>query len=203
MRSRGRKRVPRIMFFLFDRHVSPVPMTARPQMGNHTMYAGDKPCRKVGRTRDAVGPVVATDNCEVAVPLAVGITELGLRTHVGARAGMGETEQLSETGPSNPYIPVAVSVKTAELPAFIAALPGVALTAKSLTTWVKTAEVAGLKLTSPRYSAVMSFVPAMRLSIEIVATPFSFKFWLPRVSVPSTNVIVPVGVPLTAALRLA
>lgn len=133
-RSSAAKRAAMMTFFLLDWYVIRIPITARPKIGNHSTYSGDDPCGRIGRTRDAVGPVVATDNAAVTVPLAVGVREVGFNEQVGASAGAGDTEQPSETGASKPYFAVAVSVNTAELPATMVAFPGLALTPKSVTT---------------------------------------------------------------------
>lgn len=187
-------RTPRKIVILFDRRVeAPTPRSVRPQRGSHIEYSRDELCGRIGRTRDAVGPVVATDNCEVTLPLDVGVTEVGLSAQVGARAGAGETEQVSDTGPLNPYIALAVSVKTAELPAFRVAFPGVALTPKPATTWLNTAEVLGAKSVAPLYVAVTLWVATANVEIVSVANPSLFKAELPKLVVPSRKLTVPVG----------
>jgi hypothetical protein len=86
--------------------------------------------RNIAR-RDAVDPVVVTVNSEVAEPFAAGVTDVGLSAHVGANAGVGDTEQVNDTWPSNPFMGVDVIVNSTEDPDVTVALPGVALIPKS------------------------------------------------------------------------
>ena len=74
--------------------------------------------------------MVATVRVDVSDPGA-GVMEFGLSAHVGARAGVGETEHLRETAPLNPYTPVTPMVNTPEAPDFSVTLRGVGLIAKS------------------------------------------------------------------------
>jgi hypothetical protein len=48
---------------------------------------------------------------EVAVPLTDGVTDVGLSKHVGASDTAGCTEQLSGTGPVNPFTEFTVTVE--------------------------------------------------------------------------------------------
>ena len=93
----------------------------------------------VGETSAAEGPVVATVKFEVAVPLAGGVMESRLSAHVGAEAGVGDTEQLNDTALLNASVEVAVMENSAEAPDFSVALPGAALKLKSepFTTWLR------------------------------------------------------------------
>jgi len=94
---------------------------------------------------------VRTVSIEVAVPPTAGVTDVGLSVHVGPNDRAGDTEQVSDTGLLNPFTPEAVTAKTAEFPVATVALTGLALNPKSgpSTTWLKGAEVWGLKLVSP------------------------------------------------------
>ena len=47
--------------------------------------------------RDAADAVVLTVNFEVAEPFEACVTDVGLSAHVGANAGVGDTEQLNDT----------------------------------------------------------------------------------------------------------
>src|SRR5579871_1643802 len=96
-------------------------------------------------------PVVAIVKFDVADPLAVVGTDVGLSEHVGANAGVGETEHVNDTEPLNPSIGETATLNIAEPPDFNVALPGVAFIPKSgpATTSLNTAEVRWLKLSSP------------------------------------------------------
>jgi len=98
-----------------------------------------------------VDPVVETLKFDVPDPLVVGVTDVGFSEHVGARAGVGETEHVNDTEPLNPYIGEMATLNAAEFPDFNVALPGVAFIPKSgpVTTSLNTAEVRWLKLSSP------------------------------------------------------
>jgi len=103
-----------------------------------------------------VDPVVETVKFDVPDPLVVGVTDVGFSEHVGAKAGVGETEQVNDTEPLNPYVGETARLKRAELPDFKVAVPGVALIVKSgpFTTCTKPT-VWGLKFVSPLYLAEM------------------------------------------------
>jgi hypothetical protein len=98
-----------------------------------------------------VGPVVAIVNFVVAEPFDARLTDCGLRAQVGASGDFGETVHDRDTGPANPYIPVKVRVKSAELPAFNVVFPAAMSRAKSgaLTCCTKSEEEWELKFTSP------------------------------------------------------
>jgi hypothetical protein len=80
--------------------------------------------------RDAVDAIVVTVSFEVAEPFA-GAMEVGTSPHVGAKVGVGDTEQLSDTVLLNPFSAVAVTAKSTELPTVAVATVGVALMPKS------------------------------------------------------------------------
>ena len=63
------------------------------------------------------------------------------------------------------------------------------------TPWLKTAELLPLKRASPPYTAVMEWVPAVRLEVANVATP-AVSVPVPSEVTPSLKVTVPVGVPV-------
>ena len=62
------------------------------------------------------------------------------------------------------------------------------------TTWVKSGDVLVMKLTSPPYTAVMLWLPAVSAEVVKVATP-PLSVPGPSVLAPSLKVTVPVGVP--------
>ena len=64
-------------------------------------------------------------------PLAMGVTDIGSRPHVGANAGWGDTEQVSDTGLLNPLIATAMTVKTAADPGGTVAVTGSEVRPKS------------------------------------------------------------------------
>ena len=72
------------------------------------------------------------------------------------------------------------------------------------TTWLSTGEVLTEKLAFPPYTAVMGWVPTLRMVVLKVATP-ALSVTVPRVVVPFLKVTEPVGVPVaeeTVALKV-
>ena len=149
-RSTTLSKAPEGLVLLHRFLARPATRSARLEVGSNRPYRGRKSWRSIGLIRDAVDAVVETVKSEVEPP-AVGVRDVGASEHVGANGGVGDTEQLNDTGLLNPSIAVAVRVKTAEPPAFTDPLPGARLILKSgaTTTWVKTTEVAALKVVSP------------------------------------------------------
>ena len=54
--------------------------------------------------------------CDVTMPLAAGVTEVGLSEHVGASDTVGCTEQVSDTEPLKPFKELTVTVEVALCP---------------------------------------------------------------------------------------
>ena len=55
-------------------------------------------------------------SCDVTMPLAVGVTEVGLSEHVGTSDTVGCTEQVSDTEPLKPFKELTVTVEVALCP---------------------------------------------------------------------------------------
>lgn len=96
------------LLFLDPSHAAPIPNSTSPGTGSHK--AENRP-RPEGEASDAVGPVVLMVRFDVAVPLTVGVTDVGFREHVGANDTAGCTEQLSGTEPVNPFTEFTVTVE--------------------------------------------------------------------------------------------
>lgn len=87
-----------------------------------------------------LGPVVVIVNLTVAELSSARLTDCGLRAQVGAKIGVGVTEQDSNTEPANPLAAVNVRSKSTDDPDFTETLPGLAPIAESFartTTWLK------------------------------------------------------------------
>ena len=70
------------------------------------------------------------------------------------------------------------------------------------TTWLTAAEVLVRKVASPPYTAVMEWVPAVRVAVVKVATP-AVSVPVPSAVTPSLNVTVPLGVPVAVLVTVA
>src|SRR5262249_22550987 len=73
--------------------------------------------------------------------------------------------------------------------------PTLVLLAFWFTVWVSGAEVLGLKLLSPPYTAVIEWLPTASALVENVAGRLPWRVRVPSVVEPSLKVTVPVGVP--------
>jgi len=74
-----------------------------------------------------------------------------------------------------------------------------------LTAWLRPFDVAGAKLLSPPYEAIIVCDPALRATVLNLAWPEPFSAPVPSVDAPSEKVTVPVGTPpdaVTVAVKV-
>ena len=143
--------------------------------------------------------VVLTVSTVVTALLPLGVTVCGLKEQV-TPAGCPEQENV--IGLMNPLLGVTVKFNVVDCPAVTVALAEFVATAKSgdceVTTCASAEDTLPPKLASPPYTAVIEWLPGVSVVAVKVACKAPERLAVPRVELPSLNVIVPVGVPLLA-----